>query len=185
LIPFHFQATTIPGLTLIKPFQVSDARGYLSKSFEKSIFAANGIELSPWEELCSCSQKGVLRGLHFQNRNSQDKLVRVLYGMVYDVAVDLRKDSETFGKWEGFCLSAENRQMIYIPKGFAHGFFVLQEGSVLHYLCGGRYDPDSEDGILWNDPNLGIAWPLEPKQMPVLSQRDQNFQTFAQFLNSI
>ena len=114
---FDFQATAIPGLTLITPFLAPDARGYLSKPFEKSVFAAHGIDLSPWEELRSCSRKGVLRGLHFQREHSQDKLVQALHGAVYDVAVDLRKGSETFGRWEGFFLSAENKRMLYIPKG--------------------------------------------------------------------
>ena len=118
---FSFQNTQITGLTLITPFCAPDGRGYLSKPFEKSIFEANGINLSPWEELRSFSHKGVLRGLHFQRRHSQDKLVQVLHGAVYDVAVDLRKGSETFGQWEGFYLSAENLNLLYIPKLLENG----------------------------------------------------------------
>lgn len=185
MIDFQFQPTSLRGLTLITPLYAPDHRGSLTKAFEKSIFAAHGIDLSPSEELHSYSKKGVIRGLHFQRGQSQDKLVRALCGAVYDVAVDLRENSETFGNWEGFHLSAEDRRMLYIPKGFAHGFLALEEGSVLHYLCGGRYAPESEDGIIWSDPDLQITWPLEPGQTPVLSCRDQQFQTFAQFQRSL
>lgn len=142
---------------------------------------------------CCCLQRPVirltssgckidpLRGLHFQRRHSQDKLVRALSGEVYDVAVDIRPASPTFGKWQGFYLTAEDRQMLYIPKGFAHGFLVCSEQAVLHYLCGDRYDPDSENGILWNDPELAIDWPLDEAAAPILSERDRSFQSFATF----
>lgn len=178
---FCFQTTNIAGLQLIQPFFAADTRGYFSKTFEADLFARHGISLEPAEELESQSARYTLRGLHFQHRNSQDKLIRVLAGEVYDVAVDLRPDSASFGRWQGFRLSAGNRSMLYIPKGFAHGFLALREDTVMHYLCGGRYDPDSEDGILWNDPELAIPWPLESGQAPLLSQRDQGFQTFARF----
>ena len=169
---FSFQNTTISGLTLITPFCAPDDRGFLSKTFEKSLFEANGIALSPWEELRSYSHRGVLRGLHFQRRHSQDKLVQVLHGAAYDVAVDLRKGSKTFGKWEGFYLSAENRSMLYIPKGFAHGFLALEEGTLFSYLCGDRYDPESDGGVRWNDPQLAVQWPLEKIGRPILSDKD-------------
>ena len=133
------------------------------------------------EELESRSERGTLRGLHLQLRYSQDKLVRVLSGEVYDVAVDLRRASDTFGMWAGFSLSAENRRMLYIPKGFAHGFLVRSREAVVHYLCGGRYDPDSETGVRWNDPELRIHWPLEPGERPFLSPRDQSLPSFAEF----
>ena len=182
---FSFQGTSIKQLTVITPFFVPDDRGYLSKSFERSVFAAHGIHFELAEELESKSSQNTLRGLHFQRRHSQDKLVRVLLGEVYDVAVDLRSNSPTFGKWQGFRLSAENRNMLYIPKQFAHGFLVLSQEAVLHYLCGDRYDPESESGILWNDPELGIGWPLGPDVKPLLSQRDQGFPTFAEYRRSI
>lgn len=169
---FSFQTTKISGLTLITPFCAPDDRGYLSKPFEKSIFETNGIALSPWEELRSFSHKGVLRGLHFQKRHSQDKLVQVLHGAVYDVAVDLREGSETFGQWEGFYLSAENRNLLYIPKGFAHGFLALEEDTLFSYLCGDRYDPESDGGVRWNDPQLAVKWPLEQIGQPILSEKD-------------
>ncbi len=169
---FEFQTTSIAGLIRICPFAAPDDRGYLSKVFEKSIFAEHGIELYPWEELRSCSHKGVIRGLHFQREYSQDKLVQVLHGAVFDVAVDLRKDSATFGKWEGFTLTAGNRQMIYIPKGFAHGFLALEENTLFSYLCGDRYDPDSDGGIRWDDPDIAVKWPLDSVSSVFLSDKD-------------
>ncbi len=179
---FVFSETTIKNLTLIKPFLAEDSRGIFSKPFEKSIFAAHGIELSPWEELRSDSKKGVLRGLHFQRRHSQDKLVQVLHGAVYDVAVDLREGSKTFGQWEGFHLSAENRQLLYIPKGFAHGFLALEDDTLFSYLCGDRYDPESDGGIRWNDPQLAVRWPLEQVDRPILSEKDAALPTLREFL---
>lgn len=169
---FLFQSTAIENLCLITPFQAPDDRGCLSKTFEKSIFAEQGIDLQPWEELCSYSKKGVLRGLHFQRRHSQDKLVQVLHGAVYDVAVDLREGSATFGQWQGFYLTAEKRQMLYIPKGFAHGFLALEEGTLFSYLCGDRYDPASDGGIRWDDPQIGVKWPLERVDRVILSEKD-------------
>ena len=179
---FKFQRTSISNLLQITPFLALDARGYLSKPFEKSIFAEHGIELTPWEELRSCSQRGVLRGLHFQRRHSQDKLVQVLHGVVYDVAVDLREGSATFGKWEGFYLTAENRQMLYIPKGFAHGFLALEEDTLFSYLCGDRYDPESDGGIRWNDPHLAIDWPLDRAERLIVSDKDAALPTLAEFI---
>lgn len=167
---------------MINPFVAGDSRGYLSKPYERLIFAAHGIEFSPWEELRSFSHKGVLRGLHFQREHSQDKLVQVLHGAVYDVAVDLREGSETFGKWEGFYLTAENRQMLYIPKGFAHGFLALEEDTLFSYLCGGRYDPETDGGIRWDDPQLGVKWPLERVEQMILSEKDAALPTLAEFL---
>ena len=137
------------------------------------------------EELVSCSARNTLRGLHFQRRYSQDKLIRVLSGEIYDVAVDLRPDSKTFGKWQGFVLSSANRKMLYIPKDFAHGFLARQDNTVVYYLCGDRYDPESEGGILWNDPDLGIDWPFDPEELPLLSEKDRNQQTFREFRQSL
>lgn len=178
---FAFQPTSIEGLTKITPFCAPDERGYLSKTFERAIFQDHGIDLSPWEELRSYSHKGVLRGLHFQRSHCQDKLVQVLSGAVYDVAVDLRVGSPTFGRWEGFTLTADGQEMLYIPKGFAHGFLALEEGTLFNYLCGERYDPASDGGIRWNDPDLAVPWPLERVGQPVVSGKDQAFPTFAQF----
>lgn len=185
MIAFQFQKTQIKYLTLISPLFLPDSRGYLSKTFETGQFAAHGIQFALVEELETRSCRNTLRGLHFQRRHSQDKLVRVLSGEIYDVAVDLRPESRTFGQWQGFRLSAGNRRMLYIPKEFAHGFLVLSDEAVVHYLCGDQYDPDSEDGILWNDPEFAIGWPLESGTVPNLSDRDQAFQSFAAFRRSI
>lgn len=182
MIKFSFAATTIEGLIAIMPFCAPDDRGYLSKPFEKSIFSTHGIHLNPWEELRSCSRKGVLRGLHFQRRHSQDKLVQVLHGAVYDVAVDLRAGSDTFGQWEGFLLTAENRQMLYIPKGFAHGFLALEDDTLFSYLCGDRYDPDSDGGVRWDDPQLAVQWPLDRVDKLIVSEKDAALPTFADFV---
>ncbi|MFG6353010.1 MAG: dTDP-4-dehydrorhamnose 3,5-epimerase [Oscillospiraceae bacterium] len=182
---FVFQSTNIEGLCLIAPMFHCDQRGYFSKPFERDAFAAHGISLDVVEELETCSARGTLRGLHFQRRHSQNKLVRVLSGEVCDVAVDLRPGSGTFGTWQGFTLSAKNREMLYLPKGFAHGFLAREDNTVVHYLCGDRYDPESEDGILWNDRDLDIRWPLGPEETPLLSGRDQGFQTFQQFKQSL
>jgi len=182
---FVFQMTKIGGLYLITPPFSCDHRGSFTKTFEVGIFSAHGICFSLSEELETSSGRDTIRGLHFQWRHSQDKMVRVLADEVYDVAVDLRPDSETFGKWQGFQLSAANHNMLYIPKGFAHGFLARQEGTIVHYLCGDRYDPESEDGIIWNDPELGIQWPLEAGELPRLSDRDKGFQTFAQLKKSL
>lgn len=179
---FVFEPTSIPGLTHVAPFCAEDSRGYLSKPFEKSIFAAHGIHISPWEELRSCSKKGVLRGLHFQRNHSQDKLVQVLHGAAYDVAVDLREGSETFGKWEGFYLTAENRQMLYIPRGFAHGFLALKDDTLFSYLCGDRYDPASDGGIRWDDPQLAVNWPVEQVENVILSDKDAQLPLLAEFI---
>ena len=182
---FNFHITSIPGLTLITPMCVPDSRGYLSKPFEKTIFSSHNIDLSPWEELRSCSRKGVLRGLHFQRRHSQDKLVQVLHGAVYDVAVDLRPGSETFGKWEGFYLTAENRQLLYIPKGFAHGFLALEDDTLFTYLCGDRYDPESDGGIRWDDPQLAVSWPLDRVERLIISDKDAALPTLAEYQASM
>lgn len=182
---FEFHDCTIPGLVIIQPFYDDDARGCFVKSFEKEIFAEHGIRFSPWEELYSVSQKGTLRGLHFQSENWQDKLVCALSGTVYDVAVDLRIDSPTFGRWQSVILSQENRKIFYIPKGFAHGFMALEENTTVHYLCGDRYDPDSEGGILWNDSELNIDWPLDQVEQIILNERDQRFPTLDEFRNAV
>ena len=182
---FVFEPTSIPGLTHVAPFCAEDSRGYLSKPFEKSIFAAHGIHISPWEELRSCSKKGVLRGLHFQRNHSQDKLVQVLHGAAYDVAVDLREGSETFGKWEGFYLTAENRQLLYIPKGFAHGFLALEDDTLFSYLCGSRYDPELDGGIRWDDPQLAVSWPLDRVEQTILSEKDAALPTLAEYQASM
>lgn len=179
---FKFKTTTLSGLKLITPFFSEDDRGFFLKAYERDIFGHNGIDTQGFELFYSQSVKGTIRGLHFQRHHSQDKLVQVLHGAVYDVAVDLRKGSETFGQWEGFQLSAENRQMLYIPKGFAHGFLALEDNTLFSYLCGDRYDPESDGGIRWNDPQLAVRWQLERVEQVVLSEKDAALPTFHEFI---
>lgn len=169
---FQFQKRSLSGLQLISPFYAEDNRGFFLKSFEREIFKRYDIDIQGFEIFYTKSVKGTVRGLHFQSRHSQDKLVQVLHGAVYDVVVDLRKGSETFGKWEGFYLSEENRNLLYIPKGFAHGFLALEEGTLFSYLCGDRYDPESDGGVRWDDPTLAVKWPLEQIGQLVLSEKD-------------
>ena len=181
---FQFESTSIPGLTVISPFFAEDQRGLFLKSFAKENFAENGVAFSPFEAICSRSAKGTVRGLHFQRRHSQDKIVQVLSGAVYDVAVDLREGSETFGKWEGFTLTAENRQMLYIPKGFAHGLLALEDGTLFSYLCGDRYDPETDGGIRWNDPRLAICWPVDQVEKIILSDKDAALPLLEEFMST-
>lgn len=184
MVHFEFKNSDIKGLIEITPFFAEDERGYLSKPFEKEIFADNGIKLEPFEELQACSKKGVVRGLHFQREHAQDKLVRVVNGAVYDVAVDLREGSATFGEWRGFYLTAENRKLLYVPKGFAHGYLALEENTVFTYLCGNRYDPASDGGILWNDPQLAVEWPLDRVETVILSEKDAALPSLSAFLQT-
>lgn len=179
---FAFQNTGIPGLRLITPFYVEDGRGFFLKSFECDVFRENGVDVQGFEAFYTNSVKGTVRGLHFQRERCQDKLVQVLHGAAYDVAVDLREGSETFGSWEGFELTAENRNMLYIPKGFAHGFLALEDDTLFSYLCGGRYDPETDGGIRWNDPQLAVRWPLGRVEKMILSEKDAALPTFAEFL---
>lgn len=179
---FAFQNTGIPGLQLITPFYVEDGRGFFLKSFECDVFRENGVDIQGFETFYTNSVKGTVRGLHFQRERCQDKLVQVLHGAAYDVAVDLREGSETFGSWEGFELTAENRNMLYIPKGFAHGFLALEDDTLFSYLCGGRYDPETDGGIRWNDPQLAVRWPLGRVEKMILSEKDAALPTFAEFL---
>lgn len=178
---FNMESTGLDGLFLITPFYAEDIRGSFMKTFEREIFADNRISMEPYECFYTNSKQGTVRGLHFQMNRCQDKLVHVLHGAVYDVVVDLRAGSPTFGKWEGFYLSAENRQMLYIPKGFAHGFLALEEDTLFSYLCGDRYDPATDGGVLWNDPELNIQWPLEQVEQVIISEKDQALPTFSQF----
>lgn len=178
---FKFENTSIAGLKLIYPFFAPDERGYFMKTYERNIFMENGIDMGNAEDMTSYSKRGVLRGLHFQTKYSQDKLIRVYYGEVYDVAVDLRKDSPTFGKWEGFYLSGKNKLGLYIPSGFAHGYLALTEEVIFSYRCGQPYAPSYDSGIVWNDKDLGVEWPIDNEQNLIISSKDQGLQTFSEF----
>ncbi len=179
---FRFNETNIKDLVVIEPFLFSDERGTLKKSFEKNIFRENGIDLTAMEELETTSQKGVIRGLHLQTKHSQAKLIRVARGEMYDVAVDLRKDSETFGRWFGIRLSEKNRKMLYIPEGFAHGCMILEEHTTFYYLCSQSYYPGFDSGILWNDETLNISWPVDEVENIILSEKDRRLHTFHKFV---
>jgi dTDP-4-dehydrorhamnose 3,5-epimerase len=178
---FRFEETRIKGLQVIHSLAAYDERGFNMKTFEQNIFQEHGIELGNAEDMISYSRKGVLRGVHFQTKYSQDKLIRVLKGEVWDVAVDLRKGSETYGKWQSFCLSDENKLSVYIPQGFAHGFLVLSEDALFSYRFGQGYYPDYDSGIRWNDESLNIAWPLDRVEDVIISEKDKKLQTFAEF----
>ena len=151
----------IEGLKVIEPKVFGDARGYFFESYNYNDYAAAGITQEFVQDNQSASKKGVLRGLHFQKNFPQDKLVRVINGEVFDVAVDLREGSKTYGKWFGVVLSAENKKQFFIPKNFAHGFVVLSDYAEFAYKCTDFYHPDDEGGIIWNDPDIGIDWPVE------------------------
>ncbi|EOT28310.1 dTDP-4-dehydrorhamnose 3,5-epimerase [Eubacterium sp. 14-2] len=166
----------IAGLKVIEPAVFGDARGYFMETYNYNDFAEAGIDCTFVQDNQSASRKGVLRGLHFQINYPQDKLVRVVRGQVYDVAVDLREDSETFGKWFGVILSEENKKQFFIPKGFAHGFVVLSDYAEFCYKVTDFYHPNDEGGLLWNDSNIGVQWPM-PEGMReedlILSDKDR------------
>jgi dTDP-4-dehydrorhamnose 3,5-epimerase len=151
----------IEGLKVITPQVFGDARGYFVETYNKNDFVEAGITCEFVQDNQSASKRGVLRGLHFQKQFPQDKLVRCINGEVFDVAVDLRKGSETYGKWFGVILSAENKKQFFIPKGFAHGFLVLSDYAEFAYKCSDFYHPNDEGGLIWNDPDIGIDWPLQ------------------------
>lgn len=164
--------TPIKDLVVIEPKVFGDERGYFYEAYNKNTFHELGLDYDFVQDNQSFSRKGVLRGLHFQKEFPQAKLVRVIEGEVFDVAVDLRKDSPTFGKWYGITLSGENKKMFMIPRGFAHGFLVLSETAVFSYKCDDFYHPNDEGGIIYNDPDIGIEWPKVDCEL-VLSEKDK------------
>lgn len=178
---FAFEQTGIEGLQIIHPFVAYDERGFFMKTYERRIFEEHGIFLDNAEDMTSYSKKGVLRGLHFQTEHSQDKLIRVLHGEVWDVAVDLRKESKTYGQWRGFYLSQENKLSVYIPQGFAHGFLALTEEVIFSYRCGQLYYPNFDSGIVWNDETLIVDWPIDRVSNLILSEKDKALQSFKEF----
>lgn len=169
--------TKLPGCLIIEPKVFGDERGFFLETFNTDRYAEMaGLSLPFVQDNHSRSSKGVLRGLHFQLTKPQGKLVRVVSGKVYDVAVDLRKDSATFGQWDAVVLSAENKRQFWVPPGFAHGFVVLSEIADFEYKCTDFYDPEDEGIVLWRDPNLGIDWPVSD---PLVSQKDASAQLLA------
>jgi dTDP-4-dehydrorhamnose 3,5-epimerase len=162
----------IPGVVLIEPRIFGDHRGYFFESYRRDRLAEHGIDVEFVQDNMSSSTRGVLRGLHYQLApHAQGKLVRVVRGEVFDVAVDIRRGSPTFGRWVGQVLSSENKRSMYVPPGFAHGFCVLSEVAEFHYKCTGYYARDFERGIIWNDPVLAIEWPIGPGEA-LLSEKD-------------
>ena len=168
---FKFNETNIKDVYIIEPKLFGDNRGYFMETYNKDEFRKNGLNYDFVQDNQSKSKKGVLRGLHFQKKHPQAKLVRVLEGEVYDVAVDLRKDSTTYGKWVGVLLSSDNNKMLMIPRGFAHGFVVLSETAVFAYKCDEFYHPEDEGGIMWNDPEICVKWPYDGEL--ILSEKDK------------
>lgn len=158
-MPFKFEQTKIPGVVIIQPQVFGDSRGYFVETFKAPEFERAGIPTDFVQDNESSSSKGVLRGLHFQKKHTQGKLVRVTTGSVFDVAVDVRPGSETFGQWVGVTLDSIKKNMFYIPAGFARGFLVLSDTAVFTYKCTDVYDPTSEGGIPWNDPTIAVEWP--------------------------
>jgi dTDP-4-dehydrorhamnose 3,5-epimerase len=168
----QFIPTEIPEIIIIEPEVFGDARGFSIETYHAGRFAQAGIQADFVQDNHSGSRQGVLRGLHYQIRQTQAKLVRVISGEVYDVAVDIRRSSPSFGRWVGANLSAENKRQIWIPAGFAHGFYTLSEWAELVYKVSDLYAPEWERTLKWNDPELGIPWPLINNQAPLLSKRD-------------
>lgn len=182
-------STKINDLFIIQPKVFKDPRGYFFESYNMEVFFKAGIKDEFLQDNQSLSQKGVLRGLHFQNPPyAQSKLVRVITGSVLDVAVDIRKNSHTYGKYVAEVLSEKNKTMMFIPEGFAHGFLVLEDNTIFSYKCSRVYNKESEDGILWNDPDIGIDWGINPDENssygiknPVLSEKDRIAKRFKNF----
>lgn len=163
--------TAIPGPLIIEPRVFGDARGFFMETWNSRTFADAGLDMAFVQDNHSRSQKGVLRGLHFQQPGTQGKLVRVTSGAVFDVAVDLRQSSPHFGQWVGVELSADNKRMFWVPEGFAHGFLTLADDTDFLYKCTALYAPQHEHTLLWNDPAVGVAWPLEGIT-PLISEKD-------------
>jgi dTDP-4-dehydrorhamnose 3,5-epimerase len=168
--------TPIEGLVVVEPQVFGDSRGYFMETYNAQAFAEAGLTMAFVQDNQSLSQKGVLRGLHLQTKYPQGKLVRVISGEVYDVGVDLRRGSPTYGKYAGAVLSGENKRMLYIPEGFAHGFLVLSDEAVFTYKCTELYHPEYDVGIIYNDPDIGIDWPLDGRE-PLLSDKDKKLPT--------
>lgn len=178
---FNFIKTDIDGVIIVETKVFGDNRGYFMETYHEEKFREGGITAKFVQDNQSKSTKGVLRGLHFQKTHPQAKLVRVIKGEVYDVAVDLRKDSPTYGKYVGAILSEENKKQFFIPKGFAHGFLVLSNEAEFCYKCDDFYHPEDEGGLMWNDPKIGIDWPLDGIDNLNLSEKDVKNPGFGSF----
>ena len=163
--------TDLEGVWIIEPDVFGDERGFFLESYSKRKYEELGIKCEFVQDNHSRSSKGVIRGLHYQSHPGQDKLIRCTRGRIFDVAVDIRKGSKTFGKWISVILSEQNKKQLFIPKGFAHGFATLDEDNEVLYKCSAHYDPETESGYMWNDPKINVKWPIKD---PMISERDQN-----------
>ena len=170
----NFTRTFLPEVILIEPEIHGDERGFFMETFRSDLFTDNGIPLPFIQENHSLSKRGTLRGLHYQLMHPQGKLIRVVQGEIYDVVVDIRRSSATFGKWISLVLSAENKRGLWIPPGFAHGFLTVSESAEVLYKTTDYYSPENERSILWSDPKIGIDWPLDKVSMVILSARDRS-----------
>ncbi|HHT98432.1 MAG TPA: dTDP-4-dehydrorhamnose 3,5-epimerase [Clostridiales bacterium] len=175
---FIFKKSNIEGLYEIEPKVFADKRGFFLETYNYKYFAKAGLDMKFVQDNQSSSKRGVLRGLHFQTKNPQGKLVRVIKGEVFDVAVDMRKGSKTFGQWHGVLLSSEKKNMFYIPEGFAHGFLVISEETEFIYKCTDYYYPEYESGVIWNDETISINWPIPRDMEIILSDKDKQLSKF-------
>lgn len=183
---FEFHTTLIPGLIEVTPFCARDIRGCFTKDYSQEVFTANGISHDLKEVFYTTSHKGVIRALHFQRIHQQPKLVRCIYGHVWDVVVDLRRDSPSFKKWLAFDLTGENQKELLIPAGCGHGYLVLED-SVVSYKCSEKFYGEYDDGIMWNDPDIDIHWPLERiggEEKLIIADKDNNLRSFAQLMTA-
>lgn len=180
---FEFIRTEIDGLMVIQPHMYPDERGLYKKYYEKSVFAEHGIICAFNESSDLYSAKGALRGLHYQTVDSQAKLIHVIAGTLFDVALDLRDDSPTFGKYHTELLKAEDNKVVFIPEGFAHGFIALEDNTIFSYQCSGSYVPDACGGIRWDDPDLNIPWPLSEYgiETVIATEKDKNWPTLSKY----
>lgn len=184
---FNFQELELKGAYLIQPFYATDDRGGLIKDYNIDTFRANGISHELKEVFYTISKRGVIRAQHFQRVKEQAKLVRCISGHVYDVIIDLRKDSPTFCKWLGFDLTGENRRSLYVPEGFGHGYLVIED-SVVSYQCGEVFYGEYDSGIKWDDPDMGIRWPLERiggAEKLIISEKDRSLQSLADYVKTL
>ena len=174
-----FIETNIPDVKIVEPQVFGDERGFFMETFRTTLFNEHCGEREFVQENHSKSSHGILRGLHYQTENTQGKLVRVTKGEVFDVAVDMRKDSPTFGQWAGVLLSAENKRQLWVPEGFAHGFYVTTDEAEFVYKCTDVYNPSSEVSIKWDDPEINVEWPIPVDKKPLLSTKDENGLSFS------
>ena len=175
---FNITETDFEGVYIIEPTVHKDHRGYFVKTYDEEEFKEKGLDLTFVQDDQSCSSKGVLRGLHFQKEHPQGKLVRVVRGKVFDVGVDLRKNSKTYGKWIGAVLSDENKKQLFLPKGFAHGLLALEDNSIFVYKVDEFYYPGDEDGLKYNDEDINIKWPLDEIEEIIITDKDKSWKSF-------